>query len=177
MLKTLPTARPRVSLPTYRLTLHRHWSTTPTTRSPRACWILLNPSTAEAHPEGKNDPTIRRCINLATHHGFASMVLVNIFSARATHPADLKRFADPIGPNNNAAIRRAARSADRVILGWGNHGSHLARADAVRALLAKAKIDCWCLGTTQTGEPRHPLYLPRTAPLIPYPLRPSLVTA
>ncbi len=166
---------PRLApLPTYRLTLHRHWSNT---RSPRACWILLNPSTAERHPTGKNDPTIRRCINLAAHHGFASMILVNLFAARATHPADLKRFADPIGPDgaraNNAAIRRAARSADRVILGWGNHGSYMARADAVRALLAKANIDCWCLGTTQTGEPKHPLYLPRDAPLIPYPLTPA----
>jgi hypothetical protein len=122
--------------PEYRLTLRRAWDD-----GPRACWILLNPSTAEAHPDGKNDPTIRR---------------------------------EPIGPDgarsNNAAIRRSVRSADRVIVAWGNHGSHLGRADQVREMLRKMNVDPWCLGATSAGEPKHPLYLRRDTPLVPYPL-------
>jgi len=153
-----------VSLEPYRLRLRRHWH-----EGPRVCWILLNPSTAEARPNGENDPTIRRCIGFSKSLGFGSMVLVNIFAARATFPADLKRMRHPVsengGPANDRAIRRAVRTADTVIAAWGNHGTHLGRSARVRAMLVDT--DVYCLGVTKLGEPRHPLYVRADASLEP----------
>ncbi|MEM1185154.1 MAG: DUF1643 domain-containing protein [Planctomycetota bacterium] len=45
----------------YRFALRRVW--TPDLR--RVCWVVLNPSTADIHPSGKIDPTIRRCIGFS----------------------------------------------------------------------------------------------------------------
>ncbi|MEM7756053.1 MAG: DUF1643 domain-containing protein [Planctomycetota bacterium] len=154
-----------MKLEPYRLSLRRRWS-----HGNRACWILLNPSTAEARPNGENDPTIRRCIGFSKTLGFGSMILVNIFAARATFPADLKRMKHPVseggGPANDRAIRRAVRTADTVIAAWGNHGTHLGRSDRVRQMLTGT--DIFCLGVTNLGEPKHPLYLAADTPLVPF---------
>ena len=96
------------------------------------------------------------------------MILVNIFAARATFPADLKRMRHPVsengGPANDRAIRRAVRTADTVIAAWGNHGSHMDRSTRVRRMLEGVEV--YCLGVTGAGEPKHPLYLAADTPLV-----------
>ena len=88
------------------------------------------------------------------------MLVWNLFAFRATLPADLKRADDPVGPDNDAAIRLALGLCRRTILGWGNHGAHLGRDRAVLALCERAGTRFDVLGITGTGQPRHPLYLP-----------------
>ena len=46
---------------------------------------------------------------------------------------------------------------DRIVAAWGVSGAYQARADAVVRLFGKREL--WCLGTTQAGHPRHPLYV------------------
>lgn len=135
---------------TYRYWLTRTWDAT----QPLLCWILLNPSTADALVD---DPTIRRCLGYAQQWGYGSIRVVNLFAFRATHPHTLHTAADPIGPANDATLQDAAGMAGLIIAGWGVHGQWGQRDSQVLRLLAAH--DLYCLGKTGDGSPRHPLYL------------------
>ncbi|HPE26695.1 DUF1643 domain-containing protein [Albidovulum sp.] len=136
---------------TYRYLLSRRWGA-----GGSLLYILLNPSTAT---EEHNDPTVERCERRARALGYGGFAVTNLFAFRATRPEDLKRAGAPVGPGNDEAILTAAAAAERLICGWGVHGCHLGRGDAVAMRLRAAGHDLWHLGLTQAGEPRHPLYV------------------
>ena len=92
----------------YRYALWRVWD-----RSRGVCnFLLLNPSIAD---EVTNDPTSERCERRARRWGFGGLIVTNLFALCATDPAGLRRVADPIGPENDAAILEAAR-----VRGWSS---------------------------------------------------------
>jgi len=140
----------------YRYTLWRLWE------ADRAFvqFIGLNPSTAD---EGKNDPTLRRCIQFARDWGYGGMCMTNLFAYRATKPKDMKSFPEPIGPDNDKWLTRVAASAGLTVAAWGTLGGYLGRDAAVRALI----VDMQCLGYSKDGHPFHPLMLPKNAVLEP----------
>jgi len=141
----------------YRYRLWREWDSD----RPRLCFVLLNPSTADA---AANDPTIRRCIGYGRQWGYGAIDVVNLFAFRATQPADLRRADDPIGPANDDHIREVIEGAGRVIAAWGNAGVWRGRSAIVAALLP---VNAVCFGMTGAGQPRHPLYLARGATTVP----------
>lgn len=132
----------------FRYSLTRIWDND----LPTVMFVGLNPSTAD---ESTDDPTVRRCIGFAQSGGFGRLVLTNLFAFRSTDPQKLKRVGDPIGPENDQQIMRAARAAAQVIIAWGTHGSLHGRDEEVLDLLNEP----YCLGTTKDGFPKHPLYL------------------
>ena len=144
---------------TYRYSLWRTWNAS----ALRACFCMLNPSTADAMAD---DPTIRRCIGFARGWGFGAVEIVNLFACRATRPADLRAARNPIGCENDEAIRRAADRSDCFVAAWGNHGSYLGRALQVCELLAG--VETLCLGLNTTGHHRHPLYVPQRTRPVPF---------
>ena len=144
---------------TYRYTLWRHWNSC----APRVAFVMLNPSRAD---RTHNDPTIRRCIAFAQNWRFGSLEVVNLFAYRSPDPKKLRQVADPIGPENNAYLRQASSRSHRIIFAWGNGGSLLKRNVEVQKLLADSNPSC--LGQNLTGQPRHPLYLSRNTPFIPF---------
>jgi hypothetical protein len=120
-----------------------------------AVFCMLNPSTADA---AQDDPTIRRCRGFARSWGCAGLVVVNLYALRSTKPDALWSHADPIGPLNDQWLQRVARENGEVVCAWGAN----ARADRVAAAVAifrSAGARLWCLGTTASGAPRHPLYV------------------
>lgn len=135
----------------YRYLLRRDWGD-----GGRILYVLLNPSTAT---EARNDPTIERCERRARVAGFGGFAVANIFAFRATDPRDLKRAAEPVGATNDAILRAAADDAAMILCGWGAHGGHLGRGEAVARLLGADGHPLWHLGRTQAGHPRHPLYI------------------
>lgn len=147
---------------TYRYLLTRH------TEGPgrgfgkhfRVVFVLLNPSTADAT---KDDPTVRRCVGFARRFGAERLDIVNVFGLRATDPKELRGHPDPVGPLNDRFVREAAEEANLVIVGWGAMRPIL--KDRL-PLLALFGVEVHCLGTTRTGSPKHPLYLPAGAPLL-----------
>ena len=143
----------------YRYSLWRSWRK----RGKRVAFIMLNPSTADAL---KDDPTIRRCIAFAQAWGFASVEVVNLFAYRTSQPSKLKEISDPIGTDNDAYILQASQRSHTLIYAWGNWGSLLERDRQVQALLQGQEIGC--LGVNRNGQPRHPLYLPRTTNIISF---------
>ncbi|MCX8509441.1 MAG: DUF1643 domain-containing protein, partial [Rhodobacteraceae bacterium] len=112
---------------TYRYLLARDWG-----QGERLLFVLLNPSTAT---ELRNDPTVERCERRARLMGCAGFCLVNLFAFRATDPRDLRKAADPVGPDNDAVLAQEADKAARVICGWGIHGGFLGRGAVVAAAL------------------------------------------
>ena len=138
----------------YRYSLRRQWNEVP---GKIACWILLNPSTAD---ETIDDPTIRRCIGFSRTWGYDRLCVVNLFAFRATNPADMKAAPDPIGPLNDEWILKEAESSNIVIAGWGQHGSHRGRSGNVRQILMSADVPLFSLKRAKNGQPTHPLYLP-----------------
>ena len=91
--------------------------------------------------------------------GHGSLEVVNLFAYRATRPADMKTFANPVGEGNDAAIVAAALAADVVVAAWGVHGVHLGREAHVRSLLADSGANASYLRLTKKGHPGHPLYV------------------
>jgi hypothetical protein len=147
----------------YRYVLWREWDP----EQPRVLWILLNPSTATATEE---DPTLRRLIAFSRSWNYGSLAVVNLFSLRATQPSELARAVDPIGPKTDEHIRRAISGAGQIVLGWGALGNLRGRDLTLFELLQQANRTACCLGFTSQGAPRHPLYIRREAPLVPYPV-------
>jgi hypothetical protein len=137
-------------------------------QGPKLTAVMLNPSTADAK---KDDPTIRRLTGFAKSWGMGSLLVLNLFAIRATDPRDMMAAADPVGPDNDEAIRHALQSAkdeDRAVLAaWGAHGSHRARDFHVMQKLVDG-VRWECLGTTHQGHPKHPLYVPSITSARPY---------
>lgn len=145
----------------YRYALTRRWADGPYTM-----FIMLNPSTADAFTD---DPTIRRCTGFARTWGSAGLLVVNLFGLRATNPADLVGHPDPVGPDNDTVIADALSvPVDHVVAAWGDHRRLPERLPRIRELLAPAGLRLTCLGTTKSGQPRHPLYIPAVTALTTY---------
>ena len=145
----------------YRYSLWRDWGGD---GARTILWIMLNPSRADHL--GRNDPTIERCERRSAGWGFGRIVVVNLFALSSPYPKALRLAADPVGPDNDAVIARAADEASMILCGWGLHGALMGRAQGVRRLLAGS--DLHCLGLTRSGEPAHPLYLPYERGPVPY---------
>lgn len=141
----------------YRYSLIRQWDSA----LPNLVWVGLNPSTAD---ETLNDPTVRRVVGFSRAWGYGGVILLNLFAFRATNPKELRAVDDPVGPGNDAALINLCRGSE-VVLAWGSHGGLLGRGEAVKSLLRPVARQLYCLGYTKEGQPKHPLYLPKTVAL------------
>lgn len=141
---------------TWRYALWRFWDD----RKPRVAFIGLNPSTAD---ESKDDPTIRRCITFSKKWGFGGMYMLNLYAFRATKPIDMVQSADPVGPENQELLGAYAAGSELVIAAWGSievrYRPRLEWQTRIKATLASIAKPVYCLGRTQDGSPRHPLYV------------------
>ena len=134
----------------YRYSLSREWLIGEST----VAFIMLNPSIADA---GHDDPTIRRCIRFAQDWGYRRLVIGNIFAFRSTDPAPLLLVDDPVGPDNDAWLRRICAEAEDVVCAWGNRGGYNGRGDIVKDLIGQERR--FSLGLTMVERPKHPLYV------------------
>ncbi len=142
----------------YRYLLSRIWDPV----LERVLFIMLNPSTADAEID---DPTIRSCMRLSRDWGYGGLTVVNLFAWRATKPAELCKAADPVGPENDRILLDAVQKSSIAICAWGAHSMAVKRAEDVCRIIQQGGLETFCLGTTQSGAPKHPLYIPTgTAP-------------
>jgi len=146
----------------YRYLLRRWWSPRPA----YLLWILLNPSTADGQSD---DATLLRCLAFSRREGYDRLVVTNLFAYRSTRPEALRMVTDPVGPDNDFHLKQAIAGAGQIVLGWGALGSLFGRDRTVLTLLRQANRPAFCLGFTAQGAPRHPLYLSKDRPLLPYP--------
>lgn len=136
----------------YRYYLTRRWDVT----RPMLCWIMLNPSTADAFT---NDHTIMKCMHYAQLWDFGGISVVNLFAFRTLSPLVLRQYAgDVIGPDNWRWVITFAAGARKIVCAWGAHGDYMKRGATVRNSLKDFPL--YKLGTCLNGEPQHPLRLP-----------------
>jgi hypothetical protein len=130
-----------------------------------ATFIMLNPSTADAWVD---DPTIRKCVGFCQRWDCGELHVVNLFAVRAADPAVMRQSDDPVGPDNCAWVQRIVDitvnrvSPERrgyVVCAWGTRGIYMGQDQNVLGLIAK-QCKPMCLGVTQDGHPKHPLYVP-----------------
>jgi hypothetical protein len=146
---------------TYRYLLTRIWDPA----KGLAAFVMLNPSTAGAE---QDDATVRRIVHFARDWGKGGLVVVNLFALCSTNPERLRTHADPVGRYNPLFVRQAVKQADLVVAAWGgggvlgNWGVDMARS------LHEAGVHLKAFKFTSTGQPGHPLYLPKGAALQPY---------
>lgn len=146
----------------YRYSLWRIWDSS----KPLVMCIGLNPSKAT---KVKNDPTIRRVIDLTKSAGFGGFYMMNLFAFITPYPKELKKCSDPIGENNKWMTEVTAKCQE-VIFCWGAFNI-LSMVDRFRErveFMIEMFPDAKCFGTTKGGEPRHPLMLKKNTPLIQY---------
>ena len=143
---------------TWRYALYRIW----TPENPWLAVVGLNPSTAD---ETSDDPTIRRCVSFAERHGYGGLTMLNLFAYRATAPRRMKAAEDPVGLENDGALRVYTSGID-VLCCWGTHGGFMGRDGEVLALLEGRRL--FHLGLTLGRHPRHPLYLPKDTAMVEF---------
>jgi hypothetical protein len=144
----------------YRYRLVRSWSD-----GSKVHFLMLNPSKADGCHD---DPTVRRCMGFAESWGYGGLIVTNLFAWRSTDPDALRSAPDPVGPENDQHILSAARECAMTVLAWGIPGKIQGRDKAVLKLLREANIPPYCIASTATGQPGHPLFLPSR--LTPRPL-------
>lgn len=143
----------------YRYSLTRTWDES----LPRVCFVMLNPSTADANVD---DPTIRKCIGFAKRWGCGGINVVNLYAWRATDPRELKGLQIGSIPENSAAIRTAM--CELTVCAWGAVCPRKDLDIQVTRVLCAANlrgIALKCLGYSKNGHPRHPLMLAYATPL------------
>jgi hypothetical protein len=144
----------------HRYALHRKWGD-----GPVLGWIMLNPSTAGVII---NDQTVRQVMHFSRREGYGACWAGNLFSLRSPSPDVLRESSTRTGPLNGVWLRALLAEVPEVVLAWGANGGEpwaQERRDEVRAMIAEYGVTVSCLGTTASGEPRHPCRLPRTTPL------------
>jgi hypothetical protein len=153
----------------YRYDLEREFDAA----GPWVMFIGLNPSKADAR---QDDHTIRREMDFGQGFGFPNLVKVNLYAFRSTDPRGIvDANGDPVGPDNDATIRRWLPRVRLVVLAWGYSQKvgprMLTRAWEVRRLLRDSQaagLRVGCLGFTEGKEkqPRHPARLRADTPLM-----------
>ncbi len=134
----------------YRYKLWRVWDPA----RPLGCvmFLMLNPSTAT---DAEDDPTIRRCSGYARSWGYGGLYVGNLFAYRATDPTELRRAADPVGPDNDRALLEMVAQCGLVVAAWGSHGTRYGRR--VQEVLNLVEQPLYCLRPLRSGQPAHPL--------------------
>lgn len=153
----------RLAFPTTNASLRRMVAMKAPAMLLRIVFVMLNPSSADEHTD---DPTIRRCIGFAETLGFNRVDVVNLFAMVATDPRDLwsTPVLEAVGPENDQwLLATCLQPASFVVCAWGAQPRAAERAASVRHMLRMKGVVLHHLGLTSAGDPRHPLYLPKTA--------------
>lgn len=145
----------------YRYKLWRVWAEL----QPNILFIGLNPSTAD---EATDDRTIARLVKWAFGWGYGGVYVGNLFAFRATKPTDMKRQTNPVGPDNDDALRDMEKRCTTTVLCWGTHGAYLNRERDVLTKVLAYPTTAMCFAVSKEGHPKHPLYLKGATALMPY---------
>ena len=140
----------------YRYVLYRIWD-----RSlPNVMAIGLNPSTANAQYD---DCNIEKLVAILQHNGYGGLTMTNLFGLISNDHEDLRKSTDPVR-ENDVWLKKIQQQSEVVVFCWGALPQAEYRARKIIPQFPRAL----CLGRTDKGNPRHPLYLKRTTKLIPY---------
>lgn len=132
-------------------------------------WCLCNPSKADAEID---DQTVRKGRGFSKLWGYDHFAFGNVAAYCATDPDDLLAFkGDRVGPDNEHHLREMAAGAEFIVVAWGDALPKEMRNIAkktVRDILIPSGKPIKCLGYTKGHQPKHPLTLGYSTPLMEY---------
>jgi hypothetical protein len=129
-------------------------------------WIMLNPSYAGVK---NNDPTMGRVIEFSASWGYELAKVVNLFAWITSDPKCLPADkAQATGIDNWKHVSEAVREAQLVVCAWGTFPGARVAGREMQINLLESGIRPLCLGRNKNGSPKHPLYLRKDTPLIPF---------
>lgn len=162
--------------------LYRYWLSRIWDRGlPIGLVCMINPSDADSK---KDDPTVQNLTKRARRHWrWGGFYVVNLFAYRSSHPEDLAKAIDPVGPENDDHIGRiasmAAEGGGRFVAAWGAYEFSKSERQDIRErpqnvtdfLVSLGEV--LCLGRNADRSPAHPLArgkarIPDDAPLLVY---------
>ncbi|MUM03239.1 hypothetical protein B5P44_00180 [Mycobacterium sp. CBMA 213] len=124
--------------------------------------VMLNPSTADAESD---DATIIRVEDFGERWEYGGFEAANLYGLRSTDPRAIRTHPDPVGPDNDAHLTSLSHTYDLIILAWGANAEPVRAAHVTRLLAqgcATAGGSLAVLQWTKSGQPHHPLRLPKT---------------
>lgn len=156
----------------HRLELRRQWDD----EKPFLPVCMLNPSTADHR---QNDPTILTVIHFAKVHDYGGIIVVNLCSIRTPSPKAMMLVTwDEVMAGVNArfwsdAMHYAKENGGKILAAWGADGNYLRLNHSFHSLASAIGVELVCLGTTQNGQPKHPLarghhFIPRDTRFQPW---------
>lgn len=174
-----PIARQALVIDGCRYWLKRAWG-----GGGNVCWVMCNPSTAD---DAKDDPTMLRVMEFSAAWGFGSCTVINPIPLISSTPAAAIAWAkraqkismclDHIEPERRQWFLNICHSVEQMntasahVAAWGNNmPEEIWRAwmqDVAEATDGgrdggmddgdPPPIEWLCLGTTNSGAPKHPL--------------------
>jgi hypothetical protein len=137
----------------HRYILSRQWGD-----SKKLIFVMLNPSTADAN---EDDPIIRRCIGFAKKFNYDGIIVLNLFSYRATNPKVLKEVSwlDLNTNDSYLYFDETINKQSDVVLAYGSNGNLYGQDLKAYRIIRELTKNIYCLELTKYGIPKHPLYL------------------
>jgi len=150
----------------YRYTLSRAW------RDDGLLYAFfgINPSIADANID---DATVRKWIGFTDRNGGRGFIVGNVFAYRATDVKELAKCEDPVGGEANLGhINTIIKKADILVPCWGNTSKVSAplrhNISSLMINLLESGKPIKIFGKTKSGDPKHPLMLGYSTPLVDY---------
>jgi hypothetical protein len=139
----------------HRYRLWRIWDDS----KPKVMFIGLNPSTANASTD---DATIRTVKGFAKRWGFGGVYMLNLFPFITPYPNELQLTGMD---DNDRHLIECSQICSTVVFAWGSFPVARDRAAQVSSMFENPMA----LKVNANGTPHHPLYLPLTTELVPFP--------
>ena len=127
--------------------------------------VGINPSTAVPNAL---DPTLKRVASMATAHGYANWIMLNIYPQRATNPDELhQHLCDKLHRKNLYTIKYILGKFTNADILFA-HGNLISKRDFLQSCksdivntIKKSRFsgNIFCLKLTAKGNPAHPLYM------------------
>lgn len=149
----------------YRYRLEREVGMT----GPVYAFFGVNPSTADAQVD---DATVRKWTGFCKRWGGSRFIVGNAFAYRATNVKTLAGVEDPFGADIGEHITDIINDADILVPCWGSTGKVPPKLQFAFEVLLDALMSAgkpvMCFGCTKSGDPKHPLMLAYSTPLMPW---------
>ena len=127
----------------------------------------VNPSTADA---SSDDSTVRKWRGFTQRWGGSRFIVGNVFAYRSTDVRQLAAVEDAFGALIGDHTTSIITEADILVPCWGNTSkvppSLRFAFDALMDALLSSGKPVKCFGLTASGDPRHPLMLGYSTPLL-----------
>ena len=122
-------------------------------------FVMGNPSTADGTHD---DHTIRKCIEFTRRWGCGRLIVTNGSPLIATDPREVRKagpMPDQVFRRNRQRIKYAAKYCEMIVIAYGEVGNIFGRGADLAKRLLNLGLPLYHLGTTKSGNPRHPSML------------------